>query len=185
MFTHLVPPTRSISQSSLYPQDLEQRLACNTQVKSQLNEGTTNTTSHMDGTATSTLWSSQSILYFTVITSLQNRSKSFYCIQDQYSMCTSITLISQTHLTSYSTSDAFWISCMHSTWCSGLWGYRREQCLLHWHSSLLGNGRKDPASETVGPRTGRRSSVPLQTRIRTPGFIPGVMERQGRICTEK
>lgn len=47
MFTHLVPPTRTISQSSLYPQDLAQCLAWNKQVKSQLNEGTINTTSHM------------------------------------------------------------------------------------------------------------------------------------------
>lgn len=94
-FTHLVPPTRTTSQSSLYPQNPAKCSAWSQHAKSHLNEGCWH---NLIWYRISTVWSAQSVLYFTVITSLRNRPKSFYCAQDQYSTCTPPSLSSLKHI---------------------------------------------------------------------------------------
>lgn len=153
-FTHLVPPTRTISQSSLYPQNPAKCSAWSQQVKSHLNEGCWHNLIWYHISTLSDLPSPSSILLLSLHCKIA--PKVFTVPKTSTPRVPPITLIPQTHLMSYSTLDSFW-NFLHSfnshflsTWCSGLWWYTSEP----WRQSpsftdfpVLGKGRKDLASE--------------------------------------
>lgn len=131
-----------------------------------------------------------SILYTAMLSSLHCKitPKLFTAFKTSTPYVFPVTLIPQTHLTSYS----IWFSFIHLTliyWALGALGSgdpegtKEDKAPAPPILQSNGKGRKDMASERQ--RAARRSNMLLQTRVRTLAFILGEMGRQWRIRTQK